>query len=207
MFFRFAPLTGPGELGGHPAQRWGTLKPMNTNRLFLLASIAALPISVMAADLRPAGYFVQGGLAERQTYSLTAGLLWPWSWRRDFGRTELTGLTEGFVSYWNARGVDGRQSFTQIGVLPVLRMRFDGGRSDWFIEGGIGVSLMDRTYRTSVKEFSTTGNFVDVVGVGRTFGGDRRRELSLRFAHISNANIKKPNPGEEFLQLRYAVMF
>jgi lipid A 3-O-deacylase len=180
---------------------------MNTKRLFIVASIAALPVSVLAADLRPAGYFVQGGLAERQTYSLTAGLLWPWSWRRDFGRTELTGLTEGFVSYWNARGVDGRQSFTQIGVLPVLRMRFDGGRSDWFIEGGIGVSLMDRTYRTSVKEFSTTGNFVDVVGVGRTFGGDRRRELSLRFAHISNANIKKPNPGEEFLQLRYAVMF
>lgn len=180
---------------------------MNNKKLFVAASAIALPICVLAADLRPAGYFIQGGLAERATYSVTAGLVWPWSWRREFGRTELTGLTEAFVSHWNARGLSGRQSFTQVGVLPLLRMRFDGGRSDWFIEGGIGVSLMDRRYRSDARQFSTTGNFVDVLGVGRSFGADRRRELGLRIAHVSNGNVKKPNPGEDFLQLRYAVMF
>jgi hypothetical protein len=180
---------------------------MNIKRLFVTASIISMPLAATAADLRPAGYFIQGALAERQAYSVSAGLVWPWSWRRGFGRTELTGLTEGFVSLWSARGATGRQSFTQLGVLPLLRMRLDNGRSDWFVEGGIGLSLMDRTYRTEVKQFSTTGNFVDVLGVGRTFGADRRRELSLRIAHISNGGIKKPNPGEDFLQLRYAVMF
>jgi len=48
---------------------------------------------------------------------------------------------------------------------------------------------------------------VDVAGVGRSFGADRRRELSLRLSHSSNAGIKEPNPGETFLQLRYAVKF
>jgi lipid A 3-O-deacylase len=66
---------------------------------------------------------------------------------------------------------------------------------------------MDRKFRTQDKEFSTAFNFVDVIGVGRSIGADRRQELSLRISHISNAGIKKPNPGEEFLQLRYAVMF
>lgn len=176
-------------------------------RLLFATAVIALPMCAFAVDLRPGGYFIQGGLAERATVSATAGLVWPWSWRRELGRTELTGLTEAFVSYWNAKGMNGRQSFTQLGVLPLLRMRLDSGRSDWFIEGGIGISLMDRRYRSEFKEFSTTGNFVDVLGVGRTFGADRRRELGLRIAHISNGNAKKPNPGEDFLQLRYAVMF
>jgi lipid A 3-O-deacylase len=117
------------------------------------------------------------------------------------------GLTEAYLSHWSARGDDGRVSFTQVGVLPLLRYRFDQGRSPWFIEGGIGLSAMDRVYRTRSKEFSTTFNFVDVAGVGRSFGERRSQELSLRISHVSNAGIKHPNPGENLLQLRYARMF
>ena len=67
--------------------------------------------------------------------------------------------------------------------------------------------MMDNFYRNHGKEFSTRFNFVDVFGVGRSLGADRRRELSVRVAHISNAKLKQPNPGENFLQLRYAVKF
>jgi len=31
--------------------------------------------------------------------------------------------------------------------------------------------------------------------------------LSLRLFHVSNADGRQPNPGETFLQLRYAAMF
>jgi lipid A 3-O-deacylase len=184
-----------------------TLKPMNIKRLFAAASAAALSLGACAADLRPGGAFIEGGLAKRHTDSVTAGLLWPWSWRRDVGPVELTGLTEAYVSHWSVRGASERQALTQLGVLPLLRLRFDGGRSAWFVEGGIGVSVMDKIYRTQAKEFSTSFNFTDAVGVGRSFGADRRHELSLRFSHISNGGIREPNPGENFLQLRYAVMF
>jgi lipid A 3-O-deacylase len=43
--------------------------------------------------------------------------------------------------------------------------------------------------------------------VGRSFGADRRHELSLRVSHFSNCGIETPNPGENFLQLRYATKF
>ena len=89
----------------------------------------------------------------------------------------------------------------------MLRLRPAGGSSPWFIEAGIGITVMDRLYRSQTKKFSTTFNFVDVAGIGRSFGADRRQELSLRLVHISNADIKSPNPGENFVQLRYAWMF
>ena len=66
---------------------------------------------------------------------------------------------------------------------------------------------MDKIYRTPEKQFSTSGNFHDMLGIGRSFGANRDRELSLRYVHFSNADIKKPNPGTDFLQLRYAVKF
>jgi lipid A 3-O-deacylase len=180
---------------------------MNTKRLLIPTVAAAMSLGVCAADLRPAGAFVQGALAENHTYSITAGVLWPWSWQREFGTAQASGITEAFVSHWSGRGTTQRQSFTQLGLVPLLRLRKDGGRSPWFLEGGIGISVMDRTFRTQDKEFSTRFNFVDVVGVGRSLGPDRRRELSLRVTHISNGGLKKPNPGENFLQLRYTVMF
>jgi lipid A 3-O-deacylase len=181
--------------------------PMNIKPLLIAAAAATVSFGASALDLRPEGAFVQGGLAEHRAYSVTAGVLWPWSWRRDFGRTQLTGLTEAYVSHWSARGETQRQSFTQIGLLPLVRMRLNGGLSPWFFEGGIGVSVMDRKYRSGSREFSTAFNFVDVVGVGRNFGAGDRHELGLRINHVSNAGIKKPNPGETFLQLRYAVRF
>ena len=182
-------------------------KPMNIKQLLIPLWITAVSLGACAADLRPAAAFIEGGLARQGGYSVTAGVVWPWSWRREFGSTEATGLTEAFVSNWSGRGATERRGFTQVGLLPLVRLRLDGGRSPWFIEGGIGLTVMDRLYRTQNKEFSTKFNFIDVAGVGRSFGADRRRELSLRISHISNAGIKEPNPGENFLQLRYAVKF
>jgi len=182
-------------------------KPMNNRQLLISLGVADVSLGACAADLHPSGVFVEGGVAKQGAYSVTAGVMWPWSWRRDFGSTESTGLTEAFVSNWSGRGATERVGFTQVGLVPIVRLRLGGGRSPWFIEGGIGVSVMDRLYRTQNKEFSTKFNFVDVAGVGRSFGPDRRRELSLRLSHSSNAGIKEPNPGETFLQLRYAVMF
>jgi lipid A 3-O-deacylase len=182
---------------------------MKTQRVAAMAAaLAALSCNAHAMDLTPRGAFVIGGVTAHRTDSLSAGLVWPWTWRREAGGGELTGLTEAYVSYWKARAVPGLHStFTQVGVVPLVRYRFSQQRLDWFAEAGIGISLMDRLYRTPDKQFSTSFNFVDVAGVGRSFGAQRQHELGLRLVHISNAGIKKPNPGENFLQLRYAVLF
>ncbi|MBA3774386.1 MAG: acyloxyacyl hydrolase [Ramlibacter sp.] len=180
---------------------------MNNTRFLALICAASLPVGAQALDLAPRGAFLEGGIAEHGAYSATVGVSWPWAWRGAMFGGELTAATEAFASHWSCRCTGAPVTFTQVGLVPLLRYRFSAGRSDWFMEAGIGISLTDRTYRTDEKQFSTRFNFVDVAGVGRSFGAQRRQEISLRIAHISNASIKKPNPGENFLQLRYAALF
>lgn len=174
---------------------------MNSKQLFLLVAASAMAFGVRA-DWRPDAVFIEAGVAPSSSYSLRLGAQWSWAWQGRFGNTAATGFTEVFVSHWNAR-----DKVTQVGVLPMVRLRPENGQSPWFMEGGIGITLTDSLYRNHGKEFSTRFNFVDVIGVGRSLDAERRREVSLRVAHVSNGNIKKPNPGENFLQLRYAVAF
>ena len=76
-----------------------------------------------------------------------------------------------------------------------------------FAEAGIGISAMDKRFVTATKELSTSLNFVDVIGVGRSLGTVRPQELGLRIQHVSNAGIKSPNPGHNFVMLRYSASF
>ena len=113
-----------------------------------------------------------------------------------------------YLSEWRTYAApSGRRHFTQAGVVPMFRYRFDRGASPWFVEGGVGLSYLSASYSNRVKEFSTQWNFSDHLGVGRNFGIDRQHELGLYVKHVSNAGIKSPNPGETFVQLRYGYNF
>ena len=63
------------------------------------------------------------------------------------------------------------------------------------------------TTSTPSKTFSTRFNFASHLGVGVRLGAQQQHEWLLRVQHVSNAGLKKPNPGENFLQLRYALHF
>lgn len=161
-----------------------------------------------AVEWRPDGVSVQGSLGTHGTLMTGAGLVWDWEWERLRRRAAITGQTELFVNHWRGDAVGGgRASYTQFGLLPTLRLHLSEGRSPWLIELGIGVSWMDRRFEMPGRSFSTRFNFYDVIGVGYRFGEHRNHELGLRLVHISNAGIKKPNPGQEFLQLRYLSRF
>ena len=95
----------------------------------------------------------------------------------------------------------------QVGLVPLVRWRPDEGRSPWFVEGGIGLSWLDGDLRTPERTFSTRLNFSDNLGIGRSFGARGEQELSLRWQHTSNAGIRKPNPGQDLLLVRYAHAF
>jgi hypothetical protein len=183
------------------------MQPKHFRTLACLAVACGILLPASAQGLRPSGYFVQGGLAENRIWSATAGLTWPWAWKAGVLGGELGGLTEAYVSHWEAPSASDRRSFTQVGVVPMLRLRLDQGRSPWFAEAGIGLSAMDHHFVTTTKQFTTSFNFVDVVGVGRSFGAAREHELGLRLQHVSNAGIRVPNPGQNFVQLRYAAKF
>lgn len=91
--------------------------------------------------------------------------------------------------------------------MPVLRFSPLSHDAAWFLEGGIGLTLTSTVYETDRKRFSTSFNFADHVAIGRSFGASREHELMLRIEHYSNAGIKQPNPGENFIQLRYTHKF
>jgi len=158
--------------------------------------------------LAPSSAFVQAG-SGNDTRSLAVGLAWDWDRRWALGPGQLGGYVELALSQWrydSAIGA-GKDQLTQMALTPVFRWRLDGGASPWFLEAGVGLSLTSVLYQTQAKRFSTRFNFGTHLGVGRNFGPHGEHELSLRLEHFSNAGIRHPNPGENFVQLRYAYRF
>ncbi len=187
--------------------------PRLSSTLALLALSAPLLPAAQAQALGNAAQnpsvYVQGGWAERGTDSATLGVTLPWNaWRTELWGSELRGHWDVYLSRWSFDPRAGQPGHTLLlGVTPTLRLRPDQGRSPWFLEGGIGATVSDDRYITVRKEFGTRFNFASHLGFGLNFGEERRHELSLRLEHVSNGGIKKPNPGENFLQLRYAYHF
>jgi hypothetical protein len=164
------------------------------------------PPGASTSSLKPRAVFVQFGVADEANAS-TVGAIWNLWGKQPFARWEVYG--EVSLSRWQVK--DGHSAgtgvLTQVAAIPVVRYRFDEGRSPWFIEGGIGATDTSSLYRTSQKRFSTAFNFGDHLGWGYAFGTTRQHELALRVEHFSNASIKHPNPGENFVQVRYTHRF
>lgn len=160
------------------------------------------------AEVAASALFVQGGTGSG-THEVTVGLAWDWSRHWSVGPGVMSGYWDVSVSRWSYRAPASRRTvwLAQLGVKPVLRWRPDDGRSPWFFEIGVGATLTTNLYETDTKRFSTSFNFGDHLAVGRSFGDGQRHELALRAEHFSNAGIKHPNPGENFVQLRYQWRF
>ena len=171
-----------------------------------LLALGALCSATAHADWRPDGFFVDGGLAPHGTRSASVGLTWHNAWRTSVANAEASLLTEAYASGWSYESPTGRRSLAQLGLQPLLRFRADQGRSPWYFEAGIGLSATSELYQTTRKNFSTRFNFKDTLGFGRSIGSNGQ-EIGLRVTHFSNAGIKHPNPGENFLQVRYAAPF
>jgi lipid A 3-O-deacylase len=166
-----------------------------------------LSVGVQAMDGHPDSIQVLGGPARDGTGQLAAGFIWDWDPRKQ-RHALLTGQTELIASYWHAQAVGGGdQGLWQLALVPMLRLELDRGRSPWVLELGVGISWFSRQYTTPHKSFSSTWNFYDVLGAGYRFGASAEHEIGLRLMHVSDAGLKLPNPGEEFVLLRYARKF
>jgi lipid A 3-O-deacylase len=155
----------------------------------------------------PTQVFVQYG-SDGNTKSETLGLRWGWSWHAALWGGAVTGLTELSIANWRYdayRG--GSDSLQQLSISPMFQWRPDAGLSRWFLEGGIGLTQTSHRYITPEREFSTNFNFGSQIAVGVDLGERRQHELSLRAAHFSNGGIREPNPGQNFVQLRYGYSF
>jgi hypothetical protein len=176
---------------------------------WIALALALLAPAAQAAGalqgLKPDAVFLQQAESARSRSS-TLGLSWDLPAQWDWAGGRLSSYVEASVARWSVENPQGGRdtaAVTQIGFTPVLR--WQPAASPWFAEAGIGLNLIGPTYRAGRKRFSTAFNFGDHLAVGRQFGDGNRQEVALRLQHFSNAGIKKPNPGEDFVQLRWSV--
>lgn len=157
----------------------------------------------------PQQVFAQAGFA-RDARTAVVGLTWASPWQRQVAGGVASLYWEASFGRWASDAGTAQSSsawVTQIGVTPVLRWQPGEADRRWFLEAGIGANVLLPVYRSRDKRFSTAFNFGDHVAVGLRFGEAAQHEFALRLQHFSNAGIKHPNPGENFVQLRYAYAY
>ena len=165
-----------------------------------LTVLAALPVIAMGGgDITPvyvpqeSGWVDAVGIGYGQSkdnidiYRLTLRKEFSSHWlESDIGY--FSGYWEGSLNYWNGYSVDN----FGVAFSPVFTYNFTGlDTVTPYLEGGIGISYFSKT-QMGPRDLSTHFLFENRVGAGIKMGN---WDLSFRYMHYSNADIKKPNDG------------
>ncbi|HML82342.1 MAG TPA: acyloxyacyl hydrolase [Thiomonas arsenitoxydans] len=123
-------------------------------------------------------------------------------WSHALANSRLDLTAEASLGY--AQGPSGTPgaSLWHVGLTPFLHWWFTPNTA---MEFGIGANVFSGTYIGS-KRISTAYQFGDSLGVMHRFAQSPWL-LGLRFTHYSNADIKRPNPGQDYFQLRLGYTF
>jgi lipid A 3-O-deacylase len=131
-----------------------------------------------------------------------AGIQWKWQKRWFEGKDwHVGGYWDLQLGQWN-----GASNITDISLTPTFRLQRNAGYGP-YLEGAIGFHYLSGKNITAGKQFSTNFQFGDHIGAGMRFGDQGNWDLGVRFQHVSNGGIKKPNPGINFTQLRLQYHF
>ncbi len=115
----------------------------------------------------------------------------------DNGAWHISIVGEAHLAQWR---ILHSKNVTEAGLTPVFLYAKNTGSIRPYIEAGIGIRLLSRARMTDDYTLSTRFQFADMLGVGVTFGPSLRYKTGVRFQHLSNAGIRKPNPGINFTE-------
>lgn len=152
------------------------------------------------------GFAFEAGRAT-QTDMMRIAAQWKWSqrWFQTASR-HLGGYWDLSLAEWDREHRPGETGYlTEIGFTPVFRLQANDLRG-FYLEGGIGAHLLSST-QLGNKHFGTAFQFGDHLGFGYRFGARGAMDISYRYQHLSNADIKQPNNGIDFQQLRLQFWF
>ena len=139
-----------------------------------------------------------------------AALQWNWNVRwLETGNWHVGGYWDVSVARWfNDEPARTNSGLWDLGVTPVLRLQQTTRSAvSPYVEVGVGAHLLSETSVAPDRKFSTAFQFGSHVGVGVRFGPRHAYDLSYRFQHMSNADIKKPNDGIDFHEVRLGYWF
>jgi len=134
-------------------------------------------------------------------------LQWDWGKRWFQGREwHLGGYWDLGAGYWRRDALPGQNDeIFEIGLTPVFRVQRNALTGP-YAELAVGFHVLSRT-TIGDRRFSTLFQFGDHLGLGYRFGTKGAYELGYRYQHLSNADIKKPNNGIDFHQVRLQYHF
>jgi lipid A 3-O-deacylase len=170
--------------------------------------LAAAGAEAGAQAWRPDGVYSQVGAgAATDAWSIGG----QWHWKRGWVLRDslvLHGRWEFSVGRWRTDLDDegDRTWITQVSAVPTLRISNLSERG-WYAELGSGPSLLMPVFRSRNREFSTELNFQSHLALGYVLGERGEHDFGVRIEHFSNAGIREPNPGMDFLSLRYTRRF
>ena len=134
-----------------------------------------------------------------------------------WGRTWFKGGAWYLGGYWDTelayiesdlKNTD-NNDLLDISLTPVFRYQRDANLSSGvtpYAEAGIGPHLLSQT-RLGTQKYSTALQLGSLLGIGLGFGGNGQYEITYRFQHISNFDIKKPNSGMSLHLFRVGYSF
>jgi len=117
-------------------------------------------------------------------------------WIPDFGASKLDVHWEVDAGRTTALGSASNADLWHVALVPKVRFRLSAQTA---VELGIGPSLFSGT-RLGDKRFSTAFQFADVISLIHDIAGTHW-SVGVGFSHYSNADIKQPNPGQDYVQL------
>lgn len=167
------------------------------------ALAALLAFGAASAHADQFGIQLGAGVADHDVKKLDLGLVWDpgWQWWH-IGGFHFTVVGEGHVAYWHLTETAATQpQIWEFGFTPMFRIIKDTGWFRPFFEAGVGVRLLSHVELTPDRTLSSAFQFADTVGVGAQFGEHQNYQAGFRFQHMSNADIKTPNPGLNFSQI------
>ena len=141
---------------------------------------------------------------------LRVALQWQWDDRwLARGNWYLGGYWDLTLAYWHNDDPERTSSgIWDIGLKPVFRWQQQRRSAlSPYIEAGVGAHLLSETSVAPDQRFSTNFQFGSHLGIGMRFGKDHAFDLSARINHLSNANIRKPNDGINFYEVRLGYWF
>jgi hypothetical protein len=98
---------------------------------------------------------------------------------------------------WRVPDFAGTTQRFDVHATPVWRSDF----ARTYVEGGIGVYLLSHTINNDTTHMSTSFEFGSHIGAGLRLGERRETRVGVALQHLSNAGIKEPNSGVNFVLL------
>jgi len=177
----------------------------------ILRRIARIALTLCALAAAPAhaidGVSVEIGSGDAVDMA-RVGVQWDWKKRWFQGANwHLGGYWDVAAGYWHRGDVRAGEhgEIVDLGITPVFRIQ-PNGLVGPYLEAAIGFHLLSHS-SIGDRRMSTAFQFGDHLGVGYRFGARGSYDLGYRYQHLSNASIKRPNPGINFHQIRLQYNF